>query len=195
MSIYTNYGVTLSENQIRKLQKARNSDCDVTLRISKPNLTGKMNLPLTNTQINKIKKTKSGVQLTLSKSQLSHLEKSGGFLPLLALIPGLIGALGGIGGLAGGIASAVNSSKQTAEMVRHNKEEEDLVKRQLSSGSGIISNAVAPIPLIGKPLSTTLKKFGLGGCVENLKGVKWGNGLYLERQGGGLFLGRVGEDH
>ena len=122
------------------------------------------------------------------------MEKHGGFLPLLALLPA---ALGAIGGLAGGITSAVNSSKQTAEQVRHNKQIEDLAKSQLSSGSGIISNAVAPIPIIGKQLSAALQKIGLGKCrcVKNLKGVSWGNGLYLERQGEGLFLGRPGGDN
>ena len=123
MTNYTNYGVTLSANQIQNLNKARNSNSDVTLRISKVNLTGKHILPLTDTQLNKIKKAKNGVQITLSKSQLSHMEKHGGFLPLLALLPA---ALGAIGGLAGGITSAVNSSKQTAELVRHNKQIEDL---------------------------------------------------------------------
>ena len=194
MANYTNYGVTLSANQIQNLNKARNSNSDVTLRISKVNLTGKHSLPLTDTQLNKIKKAKNGVQITLSQSQLSHMEKHGGFLPLLALLPA---ALGAIGRLEGGITSAVNSSKQTAEQVRHNKQIEDLAKSQLSSGSGIISNAVAPIPIIGKQLSTALQKIGLGKCrcVKNLKGVTWGNGLYLERQGEGLFLGRPGGDN
>ena len=39
-------------------------------------------------------------------------------------------------------------------------------------------------------LSNALKKIGLGGCVKDLKdlkGVVWGNGLYLEREGNGLF--------
>ena len=192
MAEYTNFGVTLSKNQIRKLKSAHDKDIEVTIRIAKKNLSGNMNIPLTATQINKIRKAKSGVQLRLSKSQLSHLEKHGGFLPLLALLPAVLGALGGVAGIAGGVSSAVNSSKQTSEMARHNKAIEDLAKQQL--GSGIISDAVTPIPLVGKKLSDALKKMGLGDCcVKNLKGASYGGGLYLEREGSGLFLAREGE--
>ena len=120
---------------------------------------------------------------------VKYMEKNGGFLPLLAaLIPAAIGA---IGGLAGGISSAVNSTRQTNEQKRHNQELESLTKQQL--GSGILSDAVAPIPITGKMLSNALKKLGLGGCVKNLKGAAWGNGLYLEREGNGLFLARQGD--
>ena len=190
MAEYTQFGVTLSENQIRKIKSAHDNNRDVTIRISKQNLSGNMNLPLTQTQIKKIKNSKSGIQLCLSKSQLKY--KNGGFLPLLlAAIPAMIGAAGGV---AGGIASAINSSKQTSEMTRHNKSIEDITKQQL--GSGIISDAVAP-------LSEALKKLGFGECcVKNLKGCTCGNGLnslllllllYLEREGSGLFLARQGE--
>jgi len=183
---YTMYGLTLTKGQIQKIKSALDNDRAVTIRIPKKNLSGRLKLPLTQTQINKIEKSKSGVELCLSKAQLKHMEKHGGFLPLLAaLIPA---ALGAIGGLAGGISSAVNSSKQTAEMSRHNRAIEDIAK-----GSGILSDAVMPIPIAGKMLSNALKKLGLGGCVNNLKGAAWGGGLYLEREGNGLFLARQGE--
>ena len=207
MTNYTNFGVTLSQYQMRKIKSAYKKGISIIIRISKNNLSGKillakriakknlsgnMNIPLTDPQINKIKKAKSGVQLHISKSQLSHLEKHGGFLPLLALLPAVLGALGGVAGIAGGVSSAVNSSKQTSEMTRHNKAIEDLAKQQL--GSGIISDAVSSIPLVGKKLSVELKKIGLGNCcVKNLKGVACGGGLYLEREGNGLFLARQGE--
>ena len=82
-------------------------------------------------------------------------------------------------------------------MIRHNKAQEDLLKSQLNvglnTGSGIISDTVAPIPLVGKKLSAALQKLGLGNCpCKGLKGAKWGNGLYLEREGNGLFLARQG---
>ena len=57
----------------------------------------------------------------------------------------------------------------------------NITKQQL--GSGIISDAVAPILLVGKMLSNELEKFGIGGCVKNLKGVAYGGGLFLARQG------------
>lgn len=186
MTIYTKFGVTLSEGQIKKIKRAIDRDTDVTILILKKNLLGNNFLPLTPTQINKIKKASSGVELCLSKAQLKYMKKKGGFLPLLlAAIPAAIGA---IGGLAGGISSAVNSTRQTNEQKRHNQELENIAK-----GSGLPSDLVAPIPIIGKVLSNQLKKFGLGGCVKNLKGASWGNGLYLEREGNGLFLARQGE--
>ena len=167
--------------------------------MSKANPDGDFTLPLTQTQINKIKKAKNGVQLNLSESQLKHMEKTGGFLPLLTLIPIIASALGAAGGLAGGVASAVSSSKATAEQARHNKVIED----QLKSGSGVVSNLVGKIPLIGSVLEPLLQKIGLGlsdikklnkgtcVCSNGLLVKKSGNGLYLEPQhGDGFFLGR-----
>ena len=182
---YTNYGVTLTNGQIKKFKSALDIGTDVTIRISKKNLSGNIMLPLTQTQINQIKISASGVELCLSKAQLEYMKKNGGFLPLLlAAIPAIAAA-------AGGITSIVNSTKQTSEIARHNKAIEDMAKQQL--GSGMLSDAAAPIPVVGKLLSNALKKFGLGGCVKNLKGAVWGNGLYLQREGSGLFLARQGD--
>ena len=71
----------------------------------------------------------------------------------------------------------VNS--QSSEQARHNKEMEKLVKE----GGGSIPKSVT-----GKSLSNTLNKYGLEGNTKGIKGVVWGNGLYLEREGSGLFL-------
>src|SRR5207245_4353630 len=98
----------------------------VTIRLTKAQLTGDFKLSLT--QHNKIKKAKNGVQLTLSKSQLEHMEKTGGFIPLLALIPIIASALGAAGGVAGGVASAVSSAKSNAEQARHNRVIEEQLK-------------------------------------------------------------------
>src|SRR5271156_1051827 len=73
------------------------------MRLSKNSLHGDHKLPLTQRQINRIQKAKSGINLLLSVSQLQHLEKTGGFIPLLALLPAIFGGLGAAGGLAGGI--------------------------------------------------------------------------------------------
>jgi hypothetical protein len=193
---YTSYGVTLTAGQIRKIKKAHDSRLDVTIRIqskalrqslSKGNLSGndKLNtnlthvkLYLTESQINKIKKTDQGVQLKLSKAQLDHMEKVGGFLPLLGLLPAILGA---VGGLAGGVASAVNSSKQTAEQKRHNQELESIAK------GGSLKSILTKLG-ITKPDSNKITK---GGCIscDGLYMQKIGDGLYLEPQGSGLFLG------
>ena len=103
--------------------------------MSKYHLHGNINLPLTQTQINKIKKSKKGVQLKLSESQLKYMEKTGRFKPLISLIAAV---LGGVGGRTGGIASAVSNAKLNAEQKRHN----EAIEQQLKSGNGVVSNVV-----------------------------------------------------
>jgi hypothetical protein len=166
---------------------------NVTIKISKNNLTGNDKLHLTELQINKIKKAADGVHLKLSRTQLDHMEKVGGFLPLLAAIPAILGAIGGLGGLTAGVASAVNSSRQVNEQIRHNQENEKMMKEQ---SGGALTGHVSVRPLksvlaklgVGK---SDINKISKGGCIGcdgfNIK--KIGNGLYLEPQGSGLFLG------
>jgi hypothetical protein len=198
MTGYQNYGVNLSKGQAKKIFSAHKNGRSVTIKLSKLNLQGEHKLPLRQTQINKIKKAKGGVQLKLSESQLKHVDfKTGGFIPLLSLIPIIASALGAAGGVAGTVASAVSASKSNAEQVRHNK----AIEEQLKSGSGVISDFVENVPVLGRILGPLMKKIGLGvndintlnhgGCVCS-KGLKMrcdGRGLYLEPEGSGLFLG------
>ena len=196
------YGLNLSTGQIKKIALAAKNHREVKIRLSKNNLRGDNKLPLTSRQINKISKSKTGIDLELSASQLQHLEKSGGFLPLLALLPAIFGGLGAAGGLAGGIASAVSSAKNAraaaeaqAETERHNR----AVEAQLKAGSGVVSEVVSRVPVIGSILKPLLEKLGLGIKAQNslMKGgcvclSKVGKGLYLKPYGGGLFLGPRG---
>ena len=198
MSDYHEHGITVSPWQAKKIVYAANKGSSVSIKLLKKDLQGSFKLPLTQTQINKINKAQHGIVLKLSESQLKHLQKTGGILPLLPLL-GLAGALaGGVGGLAGGIASAVNSSKQTAEQERHNR----AIESQLKADSGVVANVVGNIPIIGGPLKTALEKIGLGVCdINKIKkggcicknGYVIGTGLYLspqgEKVGRGLFLG------
>ena len=201
------YGVNLSKGQIQKIALATKKRHEVKVRLFNVNLQGNHKLPLTQRQINKMKKSKTGIDLELSASQLRHLEKSGGFLPLLALLPAILGGLGAAGGLAGGISSAVLAAKNSqaaaaaqAETARHNRE----VEAQLKAGNGIVSNVVGKVPVIGSILKSLLEKLGLGIKSQNrlMKGgcvclSKVGKGLYLKPygsrllgpRGGGLFLG------
>src|SRR5260221_11616675 len=110
MTEYQEYGVNLSIEQIKKIKPVYNKGTNVTIRVSKENIRGDHKLTLTKTQINKIKKAKNGIQLNLSETQLKHMGKTGGFLPLLTLIPIIASALGAAGGLAGGISSCGFSS-------------------------------------------------------------------------------------
>src|SRR5215470_6965039 len=156
MTKYHDYGVTLSQGQKKKILNAHRNGTGVVIKLKKDNMQGPHKLPLTQTQINRINKAKNGTQLTLSEAQLKHIEKIGGFLPLLTLIPLVAGAIGAAGGLTGGIASAVSAAKANNEQARHNRAIEEITRAELSkagasTGSGIVSD-VAPF----------LQKFGLG---------------------------------
>src|ERR1051325_9362381 len=154
MTEYQNFGVNLSKGQARKIHDAHSKGIGATVRLSKANLQGDHKIPLTQTQINKIKKAKNGVQLKLSESQLKHMEKTGGFLPLLSLFKVIAKPLLGA---VGGITSAVSSYKSNAEQARHNR----VIEEQLKSGSGVVSNVVENIPIIGEFFGSLFKKFGL----------------------------------
>src|SRR6478609_926636 len=212
MTEYHQYGVTLSEGQAEKIYYAHRKGTGATIKLAKLNLQGDHKLPLTQTQINKIKKAKNGVQLNLSETQLKnlsetqlkHMEKTGGFLPLLTLIPIIASALGAAGGLAGGISRVVSDSKSNYEQARHNDEtarHNRAVEEQLKAGSGVVSDTVGKIPILGAILGPLMQKLGLGiedcnkikngGCVcrDGYKIKPRGKGLYLEPEGSGLFLG------
>ena len=206
MTEYYLHGLSLTNGQIKKIITSANKHESVTIRLVPKNFSGNHKLLLTKTQINKLNKSKIGVNLTLSYAQIKHINDivsnirkkyHGGLIPLLALIPIIASALGAAGGLAGGVASAVSASNNAkaataaqAELERHNRE----VESQLKAGSGVISDHAGKIPIIGslllKPL---LQKLGLGIKEYNriIKGgcVKCGKGLYLKPYGSGLYIG------
>ena len=194
---YIYYGLNLTDNQLEKLMKASKNHEGVVLRITKDNQNGDVHkIPLTNRQINKIRKAKNGLNLSLSSTQLKYLEKSDGLLPLLTLLPLIFGGLGAAGAVAGGISSAVSSAKnvsnaaaQLAETERHNRE----IETQLKTGNGIISDGAAKIPVIGPYLVPILKRLGLG--LSDINTIKQGgcvdcNGVCLKSHGDGLFIGK-----
>lgn len=139
---YFPFGVALSEGQKEALGRAARDGTSITLRLPLRSLEGPDKLGLTQRQIAHITKKKgegAGAELTFSKTQLAKTAKMGGFLPLLSLIPMILGGLGAAGALTGGIASAVQSKKATdaanvanAEAARHNREVEAQLK-----GSGL----------------------------------------------------------
>jgi len=198
MVVYYKHGFNLSEGQKNKISLAYKNKVGITIRLAKKNLQGNDILALTQSQLNKIKNGDKSLQLSLSLSQLSHMVKTGGFLPLLTLIPLIAGAVGAAGGLTGGIASAVSAAKSNAEQARHNRAIED----QLNTGTGPVSDFAGGVPLIGSYLKSLLQKIGLGtkdlneicngGCVckNKFRYKKIGHGLFIEPfEGNGLFLG------
>ena len=138
--------------------------------------------------------------------------KNGGFLPLVALIPIVASVLGGLGSVAGTIASSVQKGQANSEIERHNRELENQLKSgtgcdklishynnlagkghsrkeiidslQNKYGSGVVSDFLAKIPLLGNLLSPITNMIGLGLKVSKKKTAK---GLYL-KSGNGLRL-------
>ena len=198
MVVYHKHGVNLSDGQKSKLSTAYKKGISISIKLSRKDLHGNDMLALTETQLNKLRKAENGVQLHLSVSQLKYMEKTGGFLPLLTLIPLIAGAVGAAGGLTGGIASAVSAAKSNAELARHNRE----IEQQLKGGSGVVADIVGKIPVVGSYLQPLLQKIGLGiedcnkicsgGCVckNEFRYKQIGRGLFIEpATGNGLFLG------
>jgi hypothetical protein len=200
MTEYYSHGLSLTDGQLKKLITSAKRQSSVSIRLSKDHLSGSHKLPLTKSQINRIKNSKTGLNLTLSYAQIKNinkeLQKQGGVIPLLALIPIIASALGAAGGVAGGVASAVSASNNAkaasaaqAELERHNRE----VEGQLKSGNGIVSDYVGKVPVIGNVLKPILQKLGLGvGAYNKIKKggcVCVGGGLFLKPYGAGLYIG------
>jgi len=195
---YENFGVNLSKAQIKKLSDAHKKKVGVTIRLTKNNLHGEHKLPLTKTQITRIKKSKTDLDLNVSATQLKHLEKIGGFLPLLALLPLISGGTGAAGAAAGGTAAVVQAVKNVraqnvaqSEAERHNKTIEE--QTALKAGTGIFSDLAGKLPVFGATLKLALQMLGFG--IDEINRIKRGEcvckgkGLYMGRVGSGLFLG------
>ena len=83
MTNYQSYSVSLSDGQKIALAKAIQTKQPITIRLSNSQLTGNDQMMLTKTQINKIKTSiakKSGMDLKISKAQVTKSVKHGGAL-------------------------------------------------------------------------------------------------------------------
>ena len=80
---YIKYGVNLSDGQKDKLARALSNKSAITIRLTKSDLTGSDDMMLTKTQLKRIKKAmnnSTGVDLKISKTQISHVVQKGGSL-------------------------------------------------------------------------------------------------------------------
>ena len=117
MMAYIPFGLTLSKSQKEALARAARDGTGATIRLARDQLHGEDKLGLTKQQIAHIMKKKgegAGAELNFSKTQLNKMTKMGGILPLLTLIPMILGGLSAAGALAGGaagIAKAVQDKK------------------------------------------------------------------------------------
>ena len=80
---YQSYSVSLTEGQKANLARAYKNRSPITIRLNNEQLRGNFKLLLTKTQINRINKSiadKTGVDIGISKKQMSAQRKNGGFL-------------------------------------------------------------------------------------------------------------------
>ena len=163
---YISHGLSLTEGQKVTLANAARNGTGATIRLTYRQLHGEDNLGLTTGQANRVAKNLEqgrGMELRFTKTQMKHMTKNGGFLPLLALLPLLFGGLSAAGATAGaaaGITKAVQAKQAAAaaqaEAERHNR----VVEAELH-GKGLF---------LGR--QTT------GGCCPRCKG----SGLYLGKK-------------
>ena len=143
---YTVTKFSLTESQLEKIAKAIHSKSEFTLRLNKTgiNVQG-YGLPLTKTQVNKIKDGNVH-DIKFSLAQVKYISnkikihvggslafdeiKKGGFLPLIPIIASV---LAGLGTAAGAVASRVQQAKADQETKRHN----EAVEKQLKEGTGL----------------------------------------------------------
>ena len=173
MTQYKNANVNLTENQIQKLRNSINANCAATsIKLGRNDLEGEHALKLTNSQFNKLQRSKEqgkGITIRMSSRQLKHnLKTEGGFLGLLAELAAR--ALPAIAGIAKNVIPTIATGAL----------------------SGLASSGVSK--LLGNGLY--FKKGGMIARVETD-----GEGLYLKpykgrglsSRGNGLYLKKGGK--
>ena len=199
MTEYQEHGLNITTKQLKKILTAGEKKTTVTIRILKKNLHGDHKLLLTKTQIKRINKATSGLDLKLSITQVKKIHKrfvylqdenkikTGGFLPLLAILPILLGGLkaaaaaaaiaGGTAGVVHAIKSANAQNAAQVESERHNRIIEEQNAAALKAGSGILSDLAGKIPVFGPVIQLGLKKLGLG--IKETNSIKRGECICL----------------
>ena len=90
MTTYHSHKVNLSEGQRKKLLTAQKNKSEITIRLSKSDITGNDSLMLTKRQINKLNKAKkSGVGSDLKISQTQIQKVIGRGAPRIGLFPSI----------------------------------------------------------------------------------------------------------
>ena len=101
---YYHHKFHLTRDQIEEIKKALESNEPIKIKIKKEHLVGETPLPLTESEHKEVMEG-NGLMVDMNKAKMNHIkskEHKGGFLPLLALIPAILGGLGALGGIAGG---------------------------------------------------------------------------------------------
>jgi hypothetical protein len=172
--VYHEHGLNLSDLQKQTVARAVMSNSGITLKLKNNQLHGDFIVPLTRRQITRIQTQhhlNKGMNLTVSHNQLNKMHKSGGLLPLLALLPAILGGLGAAGGIAGGVSAAVKAGNDRAaaekalqEQQRHNRQIEEATRKAvgtgllLKSGEGINNLKIPKVKLTQSNLKKILNQ-------------------------------------
>ena len=120
MTSHYSHGVSLRDNQKRKLAQAFANKFPLTIRLSHHELPGPDQLMLTKTQINKITKSmqnRTGTYIKISKTQIRKVVKEGGSL-WSSLIPLATRAVPTIGEILGLRALSGLASEGVSQLVK-----------------------------------------------------------------------------
>src|SRR6266853_1839732 len=137
--MYQVHKFMLTNNQLKKVKKALDDDKKCILTIPDNHFTGEHRLPLTDAELKHVHDGDGYATIYLSKKKLQHIRdnKEGGFLPLLSLIPMILGGIGAAGAVAegaAGIAKAVNDKKLNDATLEEQKRHNQSVESKLGSG-------------------------------------------------------------
>ena len=210
MTTYLEYHVNLSDGQKENLAKAMKTGSELTLRLKNNRLSGRDELMLTKTQLNKIQKAvtnKTGVDIKISKTQIRRSVKQGGSLfsslALLgakalpyaakiapALATGAVSALGSLGvnkifGQKGGFLIPQN---KIDHLIKHKdwltKGQKEQILSAVQSGGDVVINPI--VKQRGGFLGSLLASIGIPLALE-MGSKLFGKGLTVPRKGKGLM--------
>ena len=138
MTDYIKFNTTLSPGQVKKMKKARQDGCTVTITVK--NSSGPHELYLTETQLNKIKKaTAKGLGARIKFSETQMKSQTGGFLGAIVpfLTKTILPALGtlGLSAASGAISGATNKATRGNGIYRVG---DGLYRSGDQSGDGIL---------------------------------------------------------
>ena len=212
MTIYLEYRVNLSDGQKKSLAKAIKTGSELTLRLKNNQLKGNDELMLTKTQHNKIQKavkSKTGVDIKISKTQIRKSVKHGGSLfsslallganalPLMtkalpALATGAVSALGSLGvdkifwkGMNGGFLIPQNKIDQSInykDWLTKKTKRTDFISGSIRWRTCDKSNSEATRGFLGSLLAS----IGIPLALE-MGSKLFGKGLTVPRKGEGLM--------
>src|SRR3981189_2793831 len=137
--VYQLHKFMLTPKQLKVIKRALSEDSPASITIKQEHFQGSDPLPVTEMEMKHVKDGDGYVTVTLNKKKLKHIRdnKEGGFLPLLTLLPMILGGIGAAGAVAGGaagIVKAVNDKKLNDEKIEEEKRHNREIESKLGTG-------------------------------------------------------------